>query len=272
MNKKSLPIRLLEYIYHYNVFILDDDDNDKVRDPALTLKHQLYTTRLYIPLLIMIYFRTTVKSQFELLADFCSICQKTVFESLTDLKNEQLVTVQLLSDDQVRSQILANIDLIKSSVPAQIESIVKLLQITTQTNSLISALNTNAHVVTGLSYAQIPYIDPYSTQFYNENSSYQLNFFAQTCSIVSGIAFAGFYSLSPYDTSSKFVLSSSGNKMDCYRIWEALYPGPTPIIINKRINSIFQQLPVLIINNYEDLTLQLLKDFYNTTIHQKYDY
>ncbi|CAF1182091.1 unnamed protein product [Adineta steineri] len=57
--------------------------------------------------------------------------------------------------------------------------------------------------------------------------------------------------------------------MDCYRIWEALYPGPTPIIINKRINSIFQQLPVLIINNYEDLTLQLLKDFYNTTIHQK---
>ncbi|CAF4300841.1 unnamed protein product, partial [Adineta steineri] len=61
MNKKSLPIRLLEYIYYYNVFIPDeddydddddDDDNDKVRDPALTLKQQLYTTRLYIPLFI----------------------------------------------------------------------------------------------------------------------------------------------------------------------------------------------------------------------------
>ncbi|CAF1503417.1 unnamed protein product, partial [Adineta steineri] len=54
MNKKSLPIRLLEYIYHYNVFIPadDDDDNDKVRDHALTLKQQLYTTRLYIPLFI----------------------------------------------------------------------------------------------------------------------------------------------------------------------------------------------------------------------------
>ncbi|CAF4204857.1 unnamed protein product, partial [Adineta steineri] len=58
MNKKSLPIRLLEYIYHYNVFIPDEDDyddddlDDKVRDPALTLKQQLYTTRLYIPLFV----------------------------------------------------------------------------------------------------------------------------------------------------------------------------------------------------------------------------
>ncbi|CAF4366475.1 unnamed protein product, partial [Adineta steineri] len=74
---------------------------------------------LFIHSLLVPDFRTTAKSQFELLADFCSICQKTVFESLTDLKNEQLVTVQLLSEDQVRSQILANIDLIKSSIPIQ---------------------------------------------------------------------------------------------------------------------------------------------------------
>ncbi|CAF3959134.1 unnamed protein product, partial [Adineta steineri] len=323
MNKKSLPIRLLEYIYHYNVFIPDEDDyddddlddnNDKVRDPALTLKQQLYTTRLYIPLFISkfhkyndllvspqdrlitvtnitpelfsqlsiehadtlscpcstiavpyeilvsntisfhpvcssIYvskewiqalylsyassllvtdFRTTAKSQFELLADFCSICQKTVFESLTDLMNEQLVTVQLLSEDQVRSQILANIDLIKSSIPAQIESIVKLLQITTQSNSIVSALNTNAYVVTDLSNAQIPYIHPYSTQFYNENSSYQLNFFGQTCNVVSGIAFSGFYSLSMYD--------STNNHLQ----WPLYYPYlPNKIIPNVTVDGFF---------------------------------
>ncbi|CAF4149829.1 unnamed protein product, partial [Adineta steineri] len=324
MNKKSLPIRLLEYIYHYNVFIPDEDDyddddlddnNDKVRDPALTLKQQLYTTRLYIPLFIIILyiltfiafvspqdrlitvtnrtpelfnqlsiehadtlscpcstiavsyeilvsntisfhpvcssiyvskewiqalylsytssllvtdFRTTAKSQFELLADFCSICQKTVFESLTDLMNEQLVTVQLLSEDQVRSQILANIDLIKSSIPAQIESIVKLLQITTQSNSIVSALNTNAYVVTDLSNAQIPYIHPYSTQFYNENSSYQLNFFGQTCNVVSGIAFSGFYSLSLYD--------STNNHLQ----WPLYYPYlPNKIIPNVTVDGFF---------------------------------
>ncbi|CAF1022237.1 unnamed protein product [Adineta steineri] len=323
MNKKSLPIRLLEYIYHYNVFIPDEDDyddddlddnNDKVRDPALTLKQQLYTTRLYIPLFISkfhkyndllvspqdrlitvtnitpelfsqlsiehadtlscpcstiavpyeilvsntisfhpvcssIYvskewiqalylsyassllvtdFRTTAKSQFELLADFCSICQKTVFESLTDLMNEQLVTVQLLSEDQVRSQILANIDLIKSSIPAQIESIVKLLQITTQSNSLTSALNTNMHAITGLADAQTPYIDPFSTHFYDENKTTALNSYAQTCNIVSGTAFAGFYSLSPLDSINNHFL------------WPLYYPYlPNKIFPNATVDGFF---------------------------------
>ncbi|CAF1459507.1 unnamed protein product, partial [Adineta steineri] len=168
----------------------------------------IYVSKEWIQALYLSYassllvpdFRTTAKSQFELLADFCSICQKTVFESLTDLKNEQLVTVQLLSEDQVRSQILANIDLIKSSIPIQIESIVKLLQIITQSNSLTSALNTNIHAYTGLTNAQTPYIGPLSTRFYDENKTYALNFFAQTCNVINGTAFAGFYSLSPLDS------------------------------------------------------------------------
>ncbi|CAF0722340.1 unnamed protein product [Adineta steineri] len=71
---------------------------------------------------------------------------------------------------------------------------------------------------------------------------------------------------------SKYVLSPPGNGMDCYRTWEALYIGSIPTVMNTSINSIFQQLPVLIINNYEDLTFRLLKDFYNTTIYQKYDH
>ncbi|CAF4098156.1 unnamed protein product, partial [Adineta steineri] len=135
---------------------------------------------------------------------------------------------QLLSEDQVRSQILANIDLIKSSIPAQIESIVKLLQITTQSNSLVSALNTNAYVVTGLSDAQTPFINPYSTHFYNENSSYQLNYFGQTCNLVSGIAFSGFYSLSLYD-STYYHLQ-----------WPLYYPYlPNKIMPNVTVDGFF---------------------------------
>ena len=57
MNIKSLFISLLKYIYNYNLFIpdeddYDDDDSDEIRDPAIILKHQLYSTRLYIPLFI----------------------------------------------------------------------------------------------------------------------------------------------------------------------------------------------------------------------------
>jgi hypothetical protein len=71
---------------------------------------------------------------------------------------------------------------------------------------------------------------------------------------------------------SKFVLSPPGDGIDCYRTWEALYLGSIPIILNTAINSIFQQLPVLIVNNYKDITLQLLKDVYDNMTRQSYDY
>ena len=52
---------------------------------------------------------------------------------------------------------------------------------------------------------------------------------------------------------SKFVLSPLGDEGDCYHTWKALYLGSISIVLDTTINSIFQQLPVLIINNYERL-------------------
>ena len=60
--------------------------------------------------------------------------------------------------------------------------------------------------------------------------------------------------------------------MDCYRTWEALYLGSIPIILNSPINSIFENLPVLIVDNYEDINLELLKNVYDNMTKQKYDY
>ena len=71
---------------------------------------------------------------------------------------------------------------------------------------------------------------------------------------------------------SKFVLSPPGTGIDCYRTWEALYLGSIPIILNTTINPIFQQLPVFIVNNYEDLTLELLAGVYENMTRQSYDY
>ena len=70
---------------------------------------------------------------------------------------------------------------------------------------------------------------------------------------------------------SKFVLSPPGDGIDCYRTWEALYLGSIPIILKTTINSIFEQLPVLIVNNYEEITLELLTDVYEKMIRQSYD-
>jgi hypothetical protein len=52
---------------------------------------------------------------------------------------------------------------------------------------------------------------------------------------------------------SKFVLSPTGNGLDCHRTWEAMYLGAIPIV--KKIHWPFSEkkLPVLIVSEWEDL-------------------
>jgi len=56
-----------------------------------------------------------------------------------------------------------------------------------------------------------------------------------------------------------FVLSPFGNGMDCHRTWEALLCGCIPIVRTTVFNELFEGLPVLIVEKWEDITLPLLK-------------
>jgi hypothetical protein len=62
---------------------------------------------------------------------------------------------------------------------------------------------------------------------------------------------------------SRFVLSPPGGGFDCYRTWEALYLGSIPIVQTTSINSIFEQLPVLTVSSFGDITLEFLQDVYS---------
>ena len=55
-----------------------------------------------------------------------------------------------------------------------------------------------------------------------------------------------------------FVLSPFGNGMDCHRTWETLCLGSIPIIKAPNFKKMFEDLPVLIINNWSDVTQELL--------------
>lgn len=55
-----------------------------------------------------------------------------------------------------------------------------------------------------------------------------------------------------------FVASPFGNGLDCHRTWEALVLGCIPIIKSSGLNRIFEDLPVLIVNEWKDITLELL--------------
>lgn len=54
-------------------------------------------------------------------------------------------------------------------------------------------------------------------------------------------------------TESKFVLSPAGNGFDCHRTWEAMYLGAIPILRRAHWPFININLPVLLVDEWEDL-------------------
>jgi hypothetical protein len=57
-----------------------------------------------------------------------------------------------------------------------------------------------------------------------------------------------------------FVLSPEGGGMDCHRTWEALALGCIPIVKRSPISDLFQNLPVLIVDDWGDINLSMLRD------------
>lgn len=60
-------------------------------------------------------------------------------------------------------------------------------------------------------------------------------------------------------TRNKFVLSPHGAGLDCYRTWETLLLGGYPVVMEGSLDSMYHDLPVLILDNWDDLTLDLLQ-------------
>ena len=56
----------------------------------------------------------------------------------------------------------------------------------------------------------------------------------------------------------QFVLSPHGAGLDCHRTWEALLLGCIPIIKAARINDLFSDLPVVVVNDWKEVNAALL--------------
>lgn len=55
-----------------------------------------------------------------------------------------------------------------------------------------------------------------------------------------------------------FVLSPMGHGMDCHRTWEALILGCIVVVKKSILDSLYEDLPVLIVGEWEDVTQELL--------------
>lgn len=55
-------------------------------------------------------------------------------------------------------------------------------------------------------------------------------------------------------------ISPRGNGIDCHRTWEALYLDIVPIVWNSTLNTLYTNLPIIVINNHTELTESYLRD------------
>lgn len=57
----------------------------------------------------------------------------------------------------------------------------------------------------------------------------------------------------------RFVVNPPGNGLDCHRVWEALLLGCIPIIKHSSLDSMFENLPVILINDWTEVTEEFLE-------------
>ena len=73
-----------------------------------------------------------------------------------------------------------------------------------------------------------------------------------------------------------FVVSPFGNGFDCHRTWEALVLGCIPIVKTSGLDSLYDNLPVLIVQDWTDITEKLLMnvitDFKKKHENNKFNY
>jgi hypothetical protein len=67
---------------------------------------------------------------------------------------------------------------------------------------------------------------------------------------------------------SKFEIAPKGAAWDTYRLWESLYIGTFPIVKTSPLDVLYEDLPVLIIQNWEEVTEDFLNQKY-VEMHRK---
>jgi hypothetical protein len=67
-----------------------------------------------------------------------------------------------------------------------------------------------------------------------------------------------------------FILSPEGNGLDTHRTWEALLMGAIPIVTHSMLDPLFETLPVLIVNDWTQVTESFLTKKYEEMHKRSY--
>ena len=70
----------------------------------------------------------------------------------------------------------------------------------------------------------------------------------------------------------KFCVAPPGRGIDSHRCWEALMVGTIPIVINSTINELYEDLPVIIVNSWDVITVKFLNKKYDEMMKTSYNF
>ena len=62
---------------------------------------------------------------------------------------------------------------------------------------------------------------------------------------------------------SKYILAPEGTGIDCHRIYEAIYFNAIPVLEKTKMNKFYKKLPVIIVDNFNLITKEILEANYN---------
>ena len=60
-------------------------------------------------------------------------------------------------------------------------------------------------------------------------------------------------------SSHKYMICPSGAGLDCHRVWESLYLGTVPIVQRSPAMEYFEELPIVFVDDFEEVTPEFLK-------------
>ncbi|UJR34535.1 hypothetical protein I4U23_027312 [Adineta vaga] len=261
----------------YNIFVSNIISFHPICSSIFVKKEWIQT--LYLSntsAFVVMDFRTTASSQFELLAALCELSQKTVLQIQTDLNNTQLITIEFLPNNEVETLMNESIQLARTSLSSQFNLLLQFLQITIRLNSIVSALNTNAFItMVELDFGRAK-IYHTMTSYYNKNvTNYLISLW--TCDLVYSIVPVGFYSLSYNDSSinhaywPEYLISQYNFQPNMSAKVDGFFGGCTPLdaLLPSTLDCLYDNSCLELLTNYFPAFNQTNLNWINTLSSSK---
>ncbi|CAF2956088.1 unnamed protein product [Rotaria sp. Silwood2] len=137
-------------------------------------------------------FRTTASSQFEVLKTLCALARDNIFDVLFNLNDTQLLSSNLLRENEIFIQTKISSERILSDTTVRLNNALKLIKLSTQSNVISSALNTNIVYSASrfVNFQTYKYISSYTGWHWTANNQTTIC----VCHINTCTLPAGFYS------------------------------------------------------------------------------